>query len=129
MLINELGDDVRGGKSHNSMPSVNSRLQVLRGKHISGGGGGGKFDAFLNVFFCILSVFLGWGIWDSVGEITLRYATAWWSFIRAYKFYASTWQTPIEKIQQHTYLSSVVRIVKCGVGVNQGILSVPSFPP
>ena len=28
------------------------------GKHISGGGGG-KFDAFLNVFFCILGVFLG----------------------------------------------------------------------
>ena len=62
MLINEVDDDVRGGTSHYSMPSVNSRLQVLGG-HISGG----KFDAFFNVF-CILGVFLG-GIWDSGGGI------------------------------------------------------------
>ena len=52
MLINEVDDDVLGRTSHYSMPSVNSRLQVL----------GGKFDAFFNVF-CILGVFLrGFGI-------------------------------------------------------------------
>ena len=36
MLINEVDDDVRGGASHYSMPSVNSRLQVLKGTHIWG---------------------------------------------------------------------------------------------
>ena len=53
MLINEVDDDVREGTSHNSMPSVNSRLQVLGDTYMRG-----KFDAFKNVF-SILGVFLG----------------------------------------------------------------------
>ena len=36
------------------MPSVNSKLQVLEGNTYLGG----KFDAFLMFFFCILGVFL-----------------------------------------------------------------------
>ena len=68
MLINEVDDDVWGGTSHYSMPSVNSRLQVL------GGGGntylGGKFDAFFNVFL-YFECFSG-GIWDSGGGIPRR---------------------------------------------------------
>ena len=56
MLINEVDDDVRGGRSHYSMPSVNSRLQVLGGTHIWGV----NLMHFL-MFFCILGVVLGGG--------------------------------------------------------------------
>ena len=56
MLINEVDDDVRGGTSHYSKPSVHSRLQVLGDTYL-----GGKFDAIFNVF-CIFGVFLGGGI-------------------------------------------------------------------
>ena len=45
-----------------SSGSVNSRLQVLGG-HISGRG---TFDAF-SMYFCVLGVFRGGGIWDSGG--------------------------------------------------------------
>ena len=54
MLINEVDNDVRGGTSHYSMPSVNSRLQVLGGTHIWGG----KFYAFF-MFFVFWVFFRG----------------------------------------------------------------------
>ena len=46
--------------------SVNSRLQVLGGNTYLGG----KFDAFFNVFFCILGVFLGGnlGFWGEFSQ-------------------------------------------------------------
>ena len=43
--------------------SVNSRLQVLGGENSISGGGGGKFDAFSNVFFLILGAGGRLGFW------------------------------------------------------------------
>ena len=60
MLINEVDDDVRGGTtSHYSMPSVNSRLQVLGGTHIW------RLNLMHFLMFFVFWVFFWGGIWDS----------------------------------------------------------------
>ena len=65
MMINEVDDDVRGGASHYSMPSVNSRLQVLKGTHIWGV----YLMHFLCLFvFCVFYVGFGMLAGDPPGD-------------------------------------------------------------
>ena len=65
--MNEVDDDVRGGTSHYSMLSVNSRLQVLGGTH----SWGVNLMHFL-MFFVFWVFFGGGGFGIQAGESPKR---------------------------------------------------------